>query len=289
MLAGPPRTAVGGSIHLSMSVDPLRFLSVLGPALWRAAAIARRFEGSVENAPKVDEDTPAKQALTAGDTAAQEAILEVLLEHFPEVGLAAEEDTPSVPRFRKRQDLLVVIDPIDGTLHSYLEGKGPYAVMVGLVVRDVYEAALIALPREGLLYRAARGRGAELQRAGGEPRPVRAEADGDRIIVSNGMPTPVSDYLRERGHEVIPACGGVVAIAPLIRGVCAGVRRSATGDISIRGRIGALIAREGGAVVETEGGRAFPTDVSTGAATLRSVCDPADLPLLEAALATASG
>lgn len=271
------------------TVDPLRFLTLLEPAIWRAASIARRFEGSVENAPKVDEDTPAKQALTAGDTAAQEAILEVLAEHFPAVGLAAEEDTPTVARFAQRSDVVVVIDPIDGTLHSYLEGRGPYAVMVGLVVRDVYEAAVVAMPREGLLYRAARGRGAELVRSGGGPRPVRAECDGERIIVSNGMPEPVSAHLRERGYEVVPACGGVVAIAPLIRGVRAGVRRSGTGNISIRGRIGALIAREGGAVVQMEGGGDFPSDVGSVAETLRSVCDPADLPLLEQALATAPG
>lgn len=270
-------------------IDSVRFVEVLGPAMWRAAEIARRYEGSVENSPKVAEETPAKQALTEGDTASQEAILETLFAHFPSVALAAEEDTPGVARFPKESDAIVVIDPIDGTLHSYLEGKGPYAVMVGLVVKGRYEAGLVALPREGLLFQAARGHGAQRVRAGGTPRPVRAEADGNRIIVSNGMPAPVSDYLRERGFEPIPACGGAVAVAPLVRGVRAGVRRSAAGDISIRGRIGALIAREGGADVYGDDDVPFPGDVDTLSETLRATADPEDQPILAAALATCTG
>ena len=75
-------------------------------------------------------------------------------------------------------------------------------------------------------------------------RPVRAEADGRRILVSHGMPGAVSDYLMAKGFEVIPSCGGAVSVAPLIRGVRAGVRWSSNGGVgvSIRGRIGSLIA-----------------------------------------------
>jgi len=34
-----------------------------------------------------------------------------------------------IERFPERADARVIIDPIDGTLHSYLEGLGPYAVI----------------------------------------------------------------------------------------------------------------------------------------------------------------
>ena len=58
----------------------------------------------------------------------------------------------------------------------------------------------------------------------------------------------VSEFLRDHGCEVVSSCGGAVSVAPLIPGVRAGVRwaGSETG-VSIRGRIGVLIAREAGA------------------------------------------
>jgi fructose-1,6-bisphosphatase/inositol monophosphatase family enzyme len=95
--------------------EPGAFVAQLAPALRQAASIARALEGRVANRPKHGEASDIKAALTIADTAAQEAILVPLYEHFPNVGLAAEEDTPSVARFPERQDVRVVMDPIDGT------------------------------------------------------------------------------------------------------------------------------------------------------------------------------
>jgi fructose-1,6-bisphosphatase/inositol monophosphatase family enzyme len=245
------------------------FVRVTSPALRQAAAIARALEGRVANRPKGGEGRAAKAALTIADTAAQEAILVPLLEHFAEFSLDAEEDTPSVHGFRGLRGGVVVLDPIDGTLHSYLERKGPYAVVVGLAVRGTFAASLTALPREGLFFDAVRGRGARVARAGGAPRRARLSSGARRVLVSHEMPEAVRDRLRERDYEVSPACGGAIAVAPLIPGVCGGLRlASGVAKISRRGRVGALIAEEAGAVVRREGFAPFPREIDAPARAL---------------------
>lgn len=270
---------------MATAIRPGDFVRQLAPALWAAAGIARRLEGRVPNRPKLEEGTAAKQALTEADTSVQEALLATLWKAFPEVALEAEEDTPSVERFPAESDATVIIDPIDGTLHSYLEGRGPYAVIVGLAVREILVAGLVALPREGLLLAAARGEGACWARAGGPLRPARLATDGTRVLVSHSIADRVSPSLREAGWEPVPACGGALAVAPLVSGARAGLRHSAgpTG-ISVRGRVGALVSAEAGAWVRGGRGEAFPRDLYTPAPALLVAAAEADLEVLSRAL-----
>ena len=79
--------------------DPEAFVEALAPALREAASIARSMEGRVANRPKRGETSAVKAALTVADTASQEAILVPLLARFPQVCIAAEEDTPTARRF----------------------------------------------------------------------------------------------------------------------------------------------------------------------------------------------
>jgi hypothetical protein len=260
-----------------MPTDPEQFLAVMAPAVRQAASIARALEGRVQNRPKWGEERAAKAALTLADSAAQEAILVPLLEHFPSVSLRAEEDTPSVGSFPREADECVIVDPIDGTLHFYLEAAGPYAVMVGLSRGRRYEAALVALPREGFFFEAVRGGAPRMARAGGPPRAARAEAAGSRVLVSDALPPRVAERLRAAGYEPAPACGGAIAVAPLIPGVRAGLRVAPGGrSISWQGRIGALIAAAGGARVENERGEPFPDAVDAPARALLLSADDAD-------------
>ena len=273
---------------MSAELDPAGFVEAVFPAVREAAAVARRLEGRVENHPKADESTEVKQALTVADTQVQEIILEVLLERFPDLGLAAEEDTPRVARFRENPAQWVVIDPVDGTLLSYLRGEGPYAVLVGLVVDGHYRAALVALPREGLLFDACENGGARVSRPGGSRRQVRVSHTGDRILLSHGTPAGVAAFLQERGFETVSSCGGAVAVAPLIPGVRAGLRWVPEGNgISIRGRVGVLVSQEAGAKVYGSAGAPFPGDPDSRASTLLVCSEESDRELLEAALATA--
>jgi len=274
---------------VSPDISSKRFVELLTPSVRRAAAIARALEGRVSNRPKQREATPVKAALTDADSAAQEAILVPLLQHFPTVGLQAEEDTPSVAEFPAEEKRFVVVDPIDSTLRSYLECAGPYSVMVGLCNEGLFEAALVALPREGLLFDGVRGGGARMARPRAEPRALRAEAIGARVLVSHEAPRPVQERLRERGFEVAFGSGGAISVAPLIPGVRAGLRLARpSGDISIRGRIGLLISSEAGALMESERGERFPSRIDEPARALLLAASEEDMDHLRYALAAAS-
>jgi hypothetical protein len=256
---------------VSSGISPIRFVELLTPPVRRAAVIARAFEGRVANRPKPREATAVKAALTDADSAAQEAILVPLLESFPGVGLHAEEDTPSVRDFPAGEKTFVVVDPIDSTLRSYLERAGPYSVMVGLCVEGRFEAALVALPREGLLFDGVRGGGARMTRPRGEPRPPRAEAVGTRALVSHETPPAVQDRLRERGLEVVFGSG----------------LPNSSGGISIRGRVGLLISSEAGLLMESERGERFPSRVDEPARALLLAKSERDMDHLRYALAAA--
>lgn len=265
------------------------FVRRLAPALRQAAQIARALEGRVANRPKAGEDSAAKAALTVADTACQEALLVSLFEHFPEVALLAEESTPSVARFPRGAAAQVVVDPIDGTLRSYLEGAGPYAVMLGLAVGGAYEAALVALPREGLLFDAVRGAGARVSRSDATPRAPRLDPAARRVFVSHGLPEPARVLLARHGLEAVPASGGAIAVAPFVPGVRAGLRLARPGQerLSPRGRIGLLIAEEAGALTASEHGAPFPRQIDAPARVLLVAGSAGDLEILREAAAAA--
>jgi len=267
--------------------SPADFVASLAPALRRAAAIARGLEGRVANRPKTGEVSRVKAALTAADTAAQEALLVALHADLPGVALEAEEDTPTAARFETDGPALVVIDPIDGTLRFYLEGLGPYGIMAGLALEGVYHGALVALPREDLLLDAIRGEGARLACSDSEPALVRCRREGHRVLVSHDLPGPAVGVLLAAGFEVAPASGGAISVAPLIPGVRGGIRFVHGGSVSVRGRIGVLIAREAGARVCGADGDAFPEEIRAPASTLLVAADDEDLAVLKSAAAAA--
>ena len=264
------------------------FVEKLAPALRQAASIARTLEGRVANRPKTDETTAVKAALTIADSASQEALLVPLFEHFPQVSLAAEEDTPSVARFPTQSDELVVIDPIDGTLRFYLEAMGPYAIMIGFSVGGVYKAGLVALPREGLFFRAVLGEGAAVSRGDGIPQAAHFDRGADRILVTHDLPGEAVMFLEGKGFEIVPASGGAISVAPIVPGVRAGLRLVRTvPQVSIRGRIGALVSSEAGALLRDESGGEFPKQIEAPARALLVAADGSDMEILEEALAIA--
>lgn len=259
----------------SFEPEARAFVDLVAPALRQASSIARALEGRVSNTPKDAESTAVKQALTVADTASQEAILVPIYERYPELRLEAEEDTATAALFRGNAESLVVVDPIDGTLHHFLEHKGPYAVMVGLARRGRYEAALIALPREGIFFEATLGNGAFKARAGRLTKSCSASADGNAVLVSTNMPADVLEALRGEGLDPRPGCGGAIAVAPLLRGFCGGLRwaPALAEGVSTRGRVGLLIAREAGAIVRGVNQEEFPADLRTPGPVLAVAAD----------------
>lgn len=251
---------------------PEDFVEALAGAVRSGAELADALEGRVRNYPKTGEASRAKAALTLADTEVQELLLTALHGRFAQVVLEAEEDTPGLRAFSQKGPGRVVIDPIDGTLHSYLEGQGPYAIIAGLALQDRYEAALVGLPREGLFFDAVRGQGARRARKGENSQRVRVDearrGPGGRILLSYGMPKAVEDFLHEAGYQVGYGCGGALAVAPLIPDVCGAVRWCPGKGVSTRGRVGLLIAREAGACVCGMRGAAFPDNLDEKAEVL---------------------
>jgi len=264
---------------------PSEFVRTLSPALDQAAAIAAALQGRVPNVPKPGESTAVKAALTIADTAAQEALLVPLLAGFRAARLEAEEETHSVELFTgAAADHRIVVDPIDGTLHFYLAGRGYYAVMAGFAIDGRYEAALVALPREGLRFEAVRGGGPRRATLGETSEPARCTDGGHTLLLSDGVPDAIEARLRADGFATERACGGAVALAPLVPGVRGGLRIAKYATISARGRIGALIAREAGALVETASGEPFPDSLDAPATSLVVASDRETATAIQAAL-----
>lgn len=266
-------------------VDPHGFVEALRPALRQAAAITRALEGNVANEPKQGEDTPAKAALTLADIASQEAILVRLHECFPDVALEAEEQTPGAALFARAGEPLVVLDPLDGTWHSYLHHRGPYGVILGLAHGGRFDAALVALPREGLFFDAVRGGPVNAWHAAGDLRPARLRGEGRRVLVSHELPDRARGRLAAAGYEPVSAAGAAIGVAPLIPGVCGGLRvATSSAGVSIRGRAAAFVARVAGAIVACEHGP-LPEAIDAPARTLYVASDEARLRDFRAAMA----
>ena len=193
---------------------------------------------------------------------------------------------PTVRRFRARGSGLVVVDPIDGTLRSYLRGVGPYSVLIGLAVRRRFHGALVALPREGLFFDAFLGGGARISRSGETPKRARPTRGARKVFVSHTIPESACRVLRRRGYEPVYASGGAIAVAPLVPGVCAGLRLAkGRRGISRRGRVGVLVAREAGLLVRGRGRAAFPEALDARAPVLRVGTNERDLVVLDEVLA----
>jgi hypothetical protein len=110
------------------------------------------------------------------------------------------------------------------------------------------------------------------------------------VLVSPELPQPVAATLLEADYDLALGCGGAIAVAPLIPGVQAGLRvaRGSEG-ISVRGRIGALIAACAGAHVEDEHGAPFPDTLSGPARALLVSSNERDRRALRQAAAALEG
>jgi myo-inositol-1(or 4)-monophosphatase len=91
------------------------------------------------------------------DRAAEQAIIETLLEAYPDHGILAEESGRA--HGKKASDYTWIIDPLDGTT-NFLHGLPIYAVSIALAHRDVVQQAVVYDPTRNDLFYASRGRGA---------------------------------------------------------------------------------------------------------------------------------
>ena len=103
------------------------------------------------------------EEVTAADRAANELIVTRLQKEFPDDGILAEESTDSDHRLGK--DRVWLIDPMDGT-KNFIARDGDFAVQIGLAVGGESVVGVVYQPVRGVLYRAARDRGAWMEAEG---------------------------------------------------------------------------------------------------------------------------
>ena len=133
------------------------------PMLNTAVKAARKAAGIISRASfDVDKLTIRKKRqndfVSEVDEAAEEAIVRVLHEAYPDHGILAEEGGT---RDSPKSDYLWVIDPLDGTT-NFLHGFPQYCVSIGLLHKGKPTQAVIYDPNRNELFTATKGVGAYL-------------------------------------------------------------------------------------------------------------------------------
>jgi myo-inositol-1(or 4)-monophosphatase len=131
------------------------------PMLTTAVKAARR-AGNIINRASLDIDmlTVKKKSqndyVSEVDGAAENAIIEILLEAYPNHEILAEESGA-----RGASEFQWIIDPLDGTT-NFLHGFPQYSVSIALLHKGVISQAVIYDPVRNDLFTASKGRGAYL-------------------------------------------------------------------------------------------------------------------------------
>ena len=165
---------------MARRIDPQIFIEAMLPVVRQCAEASLIFYGKVANLGKQADTTlrtteaqTASGALTALDTAIQDIVLSVALQHFPQASCIAEEKTPFKRRFAPAgAEYAIILDPIDGTLH-FQAGDHPYHISLGLARKGEMVAAVVARPNESKIFTATRGGGAYVQVGKRRPRRLR--------------------------------------------------------------------------------------------------------------------
>ena len=136
------------------------------PAINIAIKAARR-AGQVINRKSNDLDlikVATKQPndfVTEVDKAAEDAIIEVLLDAYPGYGILAEESGLTEARNQQEAEFQWIIDPLDGTT-NFIHGLPQYAISIALAKNGIVEQAVVFDPNRNELFTASKGAGAFL-------------------------------------------------------------------------------------------------------------------------------
>ena len=246
---------------MTVRIDPQRFLETVLPVVRQCAAASRVFYGDVADVGKKADSSltgqhaqQASSVLTVLDSAFQDLILGAVHSRFPSIRCIAEERTAMRRIFaRNNSDYVVILDPIDGTLH-FQRGDAPYHVCVGLAHRGRMIAAVVARPDEDKLFTAIRGKGAWLQRGARPARRLRLPKTPrtNRAFISTkarSFQAPARSRLDPREHPI----GAALVLTQLAEGALAAylTRQVEIYDVGPP----SLIAEEAGATCFLDGGR----------------------------------
>ena len=94
--------------------------------------------------------------VTQVDQLAEEAIIEVIKDHYPEHAILAEESGSSGDH-----DIQWIIDPLDGTT-NFMHGFPVFSVSIAVAERNELQHAVVYDPMRQEIFSASRGQGAQL-------------------------------------------------------------------------------------------------------------------------------
>jgi len=126
---------------------------------------AARAAGSIINRASLDLDIlkintkSPNDFVTEVDQAAEQVIIETLLQAYPDHAILAEESGRT--HGAKHSEFQWIIDPLDGTT-NFIHGFPVYCVSIALAHRGVVQQAVVYDPTRNDLFYATRGRGAYL-------------------------------------------------------------------------------------------------------------------------------
>jgi myo-inositol-1(or 4)-monophosphatase len=176
------------------------------------AVRAARAAGSIINRAALDLDVlkvaskGTNDFVTEVDRAAEEAIIDILLDAYPGHGILAEESGRE--RGAKHSDYVWIIDPLDGTT-NFIHGFPVYAVSIALAFRGKVEQAVVYDPARNDLFYASKGRGAFLNDR--RLRVSKRTRMGDSLI-GTGFPFRKGDNFKRYMkifEEVMQSCAGM--------------------------------------------------------------------------------
>jgi myo-inositol-1(or 4)-monophosphatase len=129
------------------------------------------------------------------DRAAEKAIIDCILKHYPDHAILAEESGA-----QGESDHLWIIDPLDGTT-NYLHGFPVFAVSIGVQINGRMEHGVVYDPMRQELFTASRGDGAQVD---GHRIRSSGQKQIERALVGTGFPyrqaeSEMTPYLKMLG------------------------------------------------------------------------------------------
>jgi myo-inositol-1(or 4)-monophosphatase len=144
-----------------------------------------------------------KDYVSEVDHAAEDAIISVLREAYPDHAILAEESGKS----EAKSEYLWVIDPLDGTT-NFLHGFPQYCVSIGMLHKGIPTQGVIFDPNRNELFTATRGVGAYLN-----DKRIRVSKT-DRLeaaLMGTGFPfrevSNIDDYIRMMRNMMLATSG----------------------------------------------------------------------------------
>jgi 3'(2'), 5'-bisphosphate nucleotidase len=187
-----------------MDQESSRAAAVVVEIARAAGAAAMRHYGLATSTAKSD-----ASPVTQADHAANAVIVESLRREFPGDAILSEESTDSPERLTARR--VWIVDPLDGT-KEFLAQNGEFSMMIGLVEDGEPVLGVVYLPDGDVMFSAARGQGAWVER-GGVRQPLRRGAvngQGIRLVGSRSHAEPLVARMQEAlGIVDVEPCGSV--------------------------------------------------------------------------------